>query len=720
MSELRAYTSTTKRRQACDWCHQVKQECSKEEPCARCKKNNVPCTYVRPQKPMGRPRTRTDGNVKNSKNILQSTKVTYSNQGCSNCKKLKRKCDEIWPTCGHCARNNMSCSGSITRVSKPAKKFCNVGSEEIASRSKRQKSRTNSTTTKPDSELDSFMKLDYPNYNDIKGPYDTGAPTNINSNVSVGSPGSVSGVGVGMGFGVGMGVGSFQFGSNDLGSSVNDLTPLLSSASKFNYRERLFLNSLIGNSPSQDIGLNYEGTTPKNDTPNNSTRVNLTTSPSQSVVSDASSEFMGDARYEVEKARIISLCDFAGLGKRQHDLLCYFVKDVSPLLFVDKTATHFLQTVVPLCLQDNRIQYPVLAMAAAHRAKCGSGNIDQVRDAFFYRARAQGVFAGINTDYFTSDNVLWGLLLTAILEILEGTSLYWDVALEKLAKIVNGRGGIEFVSESSPLAAQLFCYLDLISSLSTCSSPHIESKEKMNTVSSQDGSPYENVFQEPEASPRTFKVDYDQKYVTRLLNSKFGFKFGIAGEIFSIIGNISTLASLRNTRLLSKTHEQEFNTLSNMIEMRLQQWSPPLDTIASMYSFDESVTSGRLQISSYTLALQWAAFLRLNQVRFGYNRKDSRVQAGLRIILQSISVIDKGVELETGLLFPLVMAGSVAYANTDQDYILERLRSIRDRLKFNYIDEFEKLLLQVWTDDEGDSVNWAKIRFYQFPGLVMF
>ncbi|EGV64824.1 hypothetical protein CANTEDRAFT_113590 [Yamadazyma tenuis ATCC 10573] len=53
---------------------------------------------------------------------------------------------------------------------------------------------------------------------------------------------------------------------------------------------------------------------------------------------------------------------------------------------------------------------------------------------------------------------------------------------------------------------------------------------------------------------------------------------------------------------------------------------------------------------------------------------------------------------------------------------MSRIRKIKERLKFNYLGEFEKLILRVWESDnqENHSVNWAKIRYFQYPGLVMF
>lgn len=422
----------------------------------------------------------------------------------------------------------------------------------------------------------------------------------------------------------------------------------------------------------------------------------------QSVQSAQSSPPEQD-EYEGQRMELLASCmlNSVGIPEPQGELLCYFINEVSMLLFSDKTSTRFLATVIPLCLADTRVRFPILAIASSHRLNsiAADSNLDIMRDAVKYRSMAQCCLAGKNDDFFDdTENVLLSLCLVSIQEIFEGNSLYWSSALEKGSDIIRVRGGLNKVSKMSPLSIQLFCYLDHVSSLSTCAVPLMDRSRN---------NPYAN---------------YNGNHVEDILNCKFGFRYGFAGDLFKIMGNISTLAALRSARHQSPEYEKLFDSLANLIEMKLQHWSPSNMDIMNNFLLNEQLDSHKMTLSSYWLALQWSCFLRLHQIRQGYNRQDSRVSACLSIILKSLKSIENSTLIETGLMFPLIMAGLVCVEQSDRDYILSRIRSIKEKLRFSYIGEFERLLHAVWArdNDEGDFVNWAKIRFYQFPGLVMF
>lgn len=472
------------------------------------------------------------------------------------------------------------------------------------------------------------------------------------------------------------------------------------------------------------------------------------TTPSATATSTATS-------FHHHQQSLIQSCRLStyNLSTADYSLLTYFITEVLSLLFVDKTSTTFLRTVVPLALLDPMVRAPVLAIAASHRANSsgisstrgGSStaiatatatSLYASREATIYRAQSQAVFIAANVDYFhDSENGLLAIVLVAIGEIFEGTSLYWSVALEKAAQIIDKRGGLQAMVNIAPLAVQLFCYLDLVASLSTCSAPHVDNPRDYREGASGLG--------------RKSTRGLDVASVESILNSKFGFKFGIAGELFKVIGNISTLASLRDSRYRSELDRQRFETLANLIEMKLQSWeveaelvgggataSPATNgtkrngttsTTANAATNDFTATNATTKDftttnngAQFTLAVQWAAFLRLHQVRHGYDRSHSHVRACLEIILLSIKAIAGGTAEETGLMFPLIMAGLVAEIPSDRHYILTRIQHIKHRLRFTYIGEFEKLLKTVWGSDEGRNVNWAKIRYYEFLGLVMF
>lgn len=680
------------RKRACDRCNRLKQVCHGDttKPCEACVRVNSECTFKRPVARIGRPKINPDKSGKKPKG-------RYSHSACSNCKLKKKKCDEAWPSCLNCERLGLDCSGplKIIKVKPPEPKN---GLEIPVTADK--KAGSEAVDIYDHSSREPEVNEQVNEQEQVNNQSGIGQETIINSqllsvsNDFKGSP-DIS-----------------NFFSSQIGNMVDLTNDLFSLENNdLSSREKLFLNSLI-RSPTFPIDFNEfsEKENTANRKMNKMTNVfkinesdqyKPLLTPANDQISPSSVR-SGDypELYEEEKNNLLSLCTigpYNDIPFKELELLKYFITDVSSLLFVDKASTRFLLTVIPTSLNDAKVRYPILGIAASHRANNMMDDIEYKRDASIYRSKAQSLFIGTSVDYFESnENILLSILLLAIQEIFEGTSLYWNFALEKAAHIIEKRGGLKKVSKFAPLSIQLFCYLDLISSLSTCSSPYVDKSD--------------------------FNIYEDDDQIERILNNKFGFKFGIAGEIFKIIGNISTLASLRDSRYKTKENEQRFNTLANLVEMKLQNWSPTLDLVADTYQIDNSMDDGRLILSSFTLALQWSAFLRLHQIRHGYNRTDSRITACLEIIMRSMKVIQNNSDLETGLMFPLIMAGSVAYKLSDREYILSRIRTIKKRLKFNYIGEFEKLILLVWNRDseENHHVNWAKIRYFEYLGLVMF
>ncbi|CUM63817.1 uncharacterized protein PRCAT00001401001 [Priceomyces carsonii] len=642
------------KKRACDRCHFGKRLCKGGLPCWSCKKLNTECTFKRPINKNGRPRTRVG-----KKEIESSQKQKYSHNGCVNCKLRKKKCDENWPICGSCHRQNVTCSGDISEG--------NNNLREVA------ENRTS---------LHNSLELPL----DISENCHSSKEKRILDELLFVSDALIE---------------NSYSRKRDVGKICTEMDSFFRSEAllPFNGREKFLLNSLVGYE-SKDV----TGASEKFEELNKlRSKTNEIQQSSDSGIPVGKSSGKSKA-FEFKRNDLLTIVQLASceVPKKEMDLLMYFISDVSCLLFVDKTSTKFLSTIIPLCIQDEQVRYPVISISASHRANTIETVPQYHRDAALYRAKSQGQLTKAGMVGINMEKLLLSVLLIAVQEVLEGTSLLWSIALERAAEIIHQEGGLKEVCEASPIAVQLFCYLDLISSLSTCSTPYLERTSSLE---------------------RPFLYDeVDETYIEDILNCKFGFKFGIGGQLFKIIGNISTLASLRFSRHKSKIYEEQFNSLATIIELKLQEWSPPIGDIIDRYQINGSEDNGKLQLSSYTVALQWSSFLRLYQVQYGYNRKDPRVEACLSIILRSVKVIDVFSDLETSLMFPLVMAGSVAYNDDDRSYVLLRIRSIRERLKFNYIQEFEKLLTTIWSKDneEGDMVNWASIRFFRFLGLVMF
>ncbi|KAH3671337.1 hypothetical protein OGAPHI_000560 [Ogataea philodendri] len=414
--------------------------------------------------------------------------------------------------------------------------------------------------------------------------------------------------------------------------------------------------------------------------------------------------------------------------------LKYFVNEVAPILFAKSHVHVFLDKVFSLALVYEQIRDPIIGIAATHRSCLLAQDIPPtrvlspaLRDSNIYRSRAK------LTEYGpTSEDVeLISVLLLVMMEILVGDNLDWFSLLKKANRILERSGGIKAVTSDTEdelklINIQLFCYLDFVSSLSTCNPPYLELQQldrlEMEGVSPESLGEFnivglvesDDIDLDKIMKSHFLASSFGDRDTSAILKIELGFKFGIAGDIFKIMGNISTLASLRKLRQQDPKYEYQFNKFASDIEMELQNWDVPQEI-----NFENISDFQRTQ---YALALQWACFLRLHQIRYGYNRDDSRPKSCLINILQAIESIPERSQLEGGLLVPLILAGSVATLEKDRKFIRRRMNNISRTLRFPYVQRFEQLLVSIWDRDEldGSFVNWAAVRYYEFPGLVMF
>lgn len=87
---------------ACKVCKSIKSRCSKEQPCARCKRLSLSCSYESSSGLAARGSARAARHLTKVKHAKTAT-------GCLNCRQRRRKCDETKPTCGDCERLGLSC-----------------------------------------------------------------------------------------------------------------------------------------------------------------------------------------------------------------------------------------------------------------------------------------------------------------------------------------------------------------------------------------------------------------------------------------------------------------------------------------------------------------------------------------------------------------------------------------------------------------------------------
>ncbi|ABN65893.2 Fungal transcriptional regulatory protein [Scheffersomyces stipitis CBS 6054] len=758
------------KKRACDRCHEIKQVCTGSVPCERCARMSIKCVLDRPLKKIGRPQRgdRDSSYSPRSNSLIPSsdrrngklekrTGIRHSKSACEACRKRKRKCDESWPNCGYCTKSNLECSGPTVRKRKPKAKSSRLDpllqrKAEISLSIQSASSSTSLISSLSVDDSSASPHFDNPNDGNCSETTVSSQTSSTEQkssepirdrcvkethNIPV-SPAAFMSTDtflnnditlLNMDKKTNTGAESSPMNStcssndalfSDLFRRDNDdgddnITSSIIDQDLRNFGLILANNS--NNPESSEANINNESI---NNSSDNITRKRMAISRSDtpgpiqlhkstSIKYHQLFENMNQISNSICLSLLNNIVMENNISVKERFLLKYFVTDVSFTIFADETSNAFMSTIIPISLKDKRVRDPILAIASAHRA---GNDIKFFRDAVLYRSSSHATLLGSTSqvEYYFSDEILLSILLSGIMEILNGSSLGWSVLLEKASEITKFRGGIKKMASArsgyAPMLVQLFCYIDLISSLSTCHPPYIEQSAQNDNCQTSESTISEKIEIESHV--------YDQEEVTEILNSKFGFRFGIAGEIFKILGNISTLASLRKSRHDGEDQERQFQIMADDIEMKLQDWELP----TTMNFNDVS----DVQMSQYAMALQWAAFLRLHQIKDGYNRQDIRVKVCLSTILRAVKLIPEKSNLESSLMFPLILAGSVAITKTDRDFIISRVRSIKKRLKFHYIEEFERMLLYIWSRDnkEGNFVNWAAVRYYQFPGLVMF
>ncbi|KAG7844362.1 hypothetical protein KL941_003738 [Ogataea angusta] len=168
--------------------------------------------------------------------------------------------------------------------------------------------------------------------------------------------------------------------------------------------------------------------------------------------------------------------------------------------------------------------------------------------------------------------------------------------------------------------------------------------------------------------------------------SSFKLAFGLDQGTLQTLSQIRTLQKLKEQTSLSLN---EFSQFATLIETKLQ------------------TTPSTTHLGA---AIQCACYLELCRLRPG---SDLSTANCLNALLDSIKAIQNPSECQ--LLFPLLIAGTAATTAEDQNYVLDRLSLIHNRLRFPFISRYQDLLRQLWRSNESLST----IIKYQFPGLFI-
>jgi transcriptional activator protein UGA3 len=212
--------------------------------------------------------------------------------------------------------------------------------------------------------------------------------------------------------------------------------------------------------------------------------------------------------------------------------------------------------------------------------------------------------------------------------------------------------------------------------------------------------------------------------------------FGVARPLFRLIGQISALSSRRKDRM-KPFFDAKFRRSAAMIDANLRAWKPPNESssapsLSSNFPSSGTVRDRDIEESVHAaLAIRWASILRLHQIVDGYALPHPVPSECLHQILDQLQHIRVGSAVESLMVFPLIMAGSVALSQEERMTIKSRWLIIERTIGFGNIAKGGKLQERVWeamdreiTGDNGEpgkvNVNWASIRWHEFNTFVMF
>lgn len=278
------------------------------------------------------------------------------------------------------------------------------------------------------------------------------------------------------------------------------------------------------------------------------------------------------------------------------------------------------------------------------------------------------------------------VLLLCLTELFDGTSRVWKWHLKAASAILKSPAFQNLVSTDEwTFCISLFHYLDSMSTISRCKAPLLHNSDSMAELTT---SLRRNSVPELKRSQSTDAI------------------YGISPALFDLLGMVNLLANHRSKRV-DELSEIGFRAAATHLENRIDEWRTDQDHIADQEPDTERATS----------AFEWAIRLRLHQVVEGYDPQHEFVERAIVTILDSVQEIPYASRVEGCLLFPLVIAGSSSVSMERRMMVKERLMVMENTLGFSHIQYARQLLETVWSEAEGD-LNWASVRYSQFPGVV--
>ncbi|PHH80460.1 hypothetical protein CDD80_1470 [Ophiocordyceps camponoti-rufipedis] len=354
---------------------------------------------------------------------------------------------------------------------------------------------------------------------------------------------------------------------------------------------------------------------------------------------------------------------------------------------------HYL---LPMAQSNELVLHCILALSANHWRKLQPTLNDR---GLVHKSKATQALARIlpHVDRTSADIALVSSLLLCMTELFDGTSEGWKLHLKgakRLLMTLKKQQG-DMMTGHYKFLLRLARFLDSAATTSTCRPPLIGEEEA-----------------EAVALDRmTSTPDEEDSAV-----------YGIPKELFHLIDRVNTLADLRSIRV-DEASEAIFREHANEIEDRINHWSYERHGMSRVAAW--TVSPAHDDVVHATSAFECAIRLRLHQIVEGYELTDPKVGSYVEGILDAVQKIRYGSPLESCLIFPLVMAGGACWKLEHRLVIQDRLLIMERTCGFGYIYNARDLVERVWSrrdqaEGTGAVVNWARIRYYEMNGLVLF
>ena len=382
-----------------------------------------------------------------------------------------------------------------------------------------------------------------------------------------------------------------------------------------------------------------------------------------------------------------------------HDraLLNHYSTIVSPLLSrrSNTSANPYINFLLPIAHSNELVLHCILALSGNHWRKMQPhmGN-----RGLLHQSQATQSLARLlpHVDKTSADIALVSSLLLCMTELFDGTSEGWKLHLKGAKRLLAAlkRQHGDLWSGQYQFLLRLSRFLDSAATVSTCRPPLMEEEAR-------DAAAIEGMAASADAEDSAV--------------------YGIPKELFHLVDQINSLADKRKDRV-DAASEAIFREEAAQVEERINHWSYEYGglnrAVMTLAPADEDALYA-------TMAFENALRLRLHQIVEGYALDDPKVAQGVEGILDAVQKIRYGSPLEPCLLFPLVMAGGACYRLEQRVVIQDRLMVMERTCGFGYVYNARDLVERVWTrrdqtEGTGAIVNWARIRYEEMHGLVVF